>query len=259
MLAVSLYIWHLTQPRAQMVPRDATISGALAGAAALMRWQDGILLAITVVVAVVALRATRDRVLAATGAVAAGVLVFAPQMAIWQALYGAPLAIPQGPSFMRWSDPALVAVLFSQQRGLFAWTPILLVAAFGLWTFGRIDRRWAAVVVVLAAVSWYVNAAVADWWAGEAFGARRFLSLFPMFVIGYALWLQPPGRQLAGWKLAVTLVLVALNALLLLQYQLFMKGLASIAPYPYGWFDFWVTRFLVPFRLAAAWVAGGVS
>jgi hypothetical protein len=43
--------------------------------------------------------------------------------------------------------------------------------------------------------------------------------------------------------------------LLLLQYQVFMKGLIDIAPYPHGWTDMWVTRFVVPFRIVARWMS----
>jgi hypothetical protein len=32
-----------------------------------------------------------------------------------------------------------------------------------------------------------------------------------------------------------------------------MKGLTTLAPYPRGWFDMWVARFVVPFRLLASW------
>jgi hypothetical protein len=67
--------------------------------------------------------------------------------------------------------------------------------------------------------------------------------------VGLTEWIGPdrfrPGRA------AVAGVLVALNWLLLLQYEVFMKGHANIAPYPVGWFNLWVARFVVPFRLLA--------
>jgi hypothetical protein len=45
-----------------------------------------------------------------------------------------------------------------------------------------------------------------------------------------------------------------MNVLLLLQYQLFMKGLDELAPYPRGVFDMWVARFVVPVRLIVWWL-----
>ena len=50
---------------------------------------------------------------------------------------------------------------------------------------------------------------------------------------------------------ALVCVPVALNLLLLFQYQVFMKGWRDIAPYPGGAWNLWVERFIVPFRVAA--------
>jgi len=111
-------------------------------------------------------------------------------------------------------------------------------------------------------VSWYTNAAVADWWAGEAYGARRFVSCFPIFTIGLAAALQPLAerqRQPASQRESVSrgpraiaafaIVVITLNGLLLLQYQTFMHGLRTLAPYPTGGYDLWLARFVVPFDL----------
>lgn len=62
------------------------------------------------------------------------------------------------------------------------------------------------------------------------------------------------GIPLPPLRLALAGGIAAANGLLLLQYQLFMKSLEVIAPYPHGWFDMWIARFLVPVRLLA-WCA----
>ena len=66
---------------------------------------------------------------------------------------------------------------------LFTWTPVVALAAAGLLVAWRRDRLVCASAAVFLAVSWYINAAAADWWAGEAFGARRFVSCFPVFCL----------------------------------------------------------------------------
>jgi hypothetical protein len=50
---------------------------------------------------------------------------------------------------------------------------------------------------------------------------------------------------------AVAGVPIALNMLLLFQYQVFMKGWRDIAPYPQGAWNLWIERFLVPLRAAS--------
>jgi hypothetical protein len=235
--------------------RRSVLLGVLAGIATLMRWQDVIFLAVAAFESPARGGAWRRRVvhLAATGA--GWLLAFSPQMAVWQVLYGQPLAVPQGPSFMRWTAPHLLDVLVSL-HGLFSWTPLVVLAVAGLAAFGVRRRQFALPLAVVLLVSWYVNGAVADWWAGEAFGARRFLSLFPLFVVGLAAWLQPDeaADRPRGWRVATAFALAGANLLLLFQYQLFMKGLRAIASYPSGWFGLCVDRFIVPFKFLAWWL-----
>ena len=69
-------------------------------------------------------------------------------MAAWQAIYGSPLVLPQGKGFMRWTSPALGAVLLSDWHGLFTWTPLVAVAVAGLVPLFRLQRRVGVVVAV---------------------------------------------------------------------------------------------------------------
>ena len=58
-------------------------------------------------------------------------------------MYGRFVLTPQGPNFMRWTEPQIAAVLWSWNHGLFSWTPALLLAAVGLyWLHGTTDS-WA--------------------------------------------------------------------------------------------------------------------
>ena len=107
--------------------------------------------------------------------------------------------------------------------------------------------------MLVLATSWYVNAAVADWWAGEAFGARRFVSCYSIFVLGVTACFAQ--RRLSTRVMAgVTAAFAAYTLLLLLQYQTFMHGLRQVAPYPEGFVNLWLWRFRTPFDLLAWWV-----
>ncbi|MBA3638734.1 MAG: hypothetical protein H0W53_05535, partial [Acidobacteria bacterium] len=181
------------------------------------------------------------------------VVAFVPQMIVWMALYGQPLAMPQGGGFMRWTEPALWSVLFSDWHGLLTWTPVVAVALFGLIPLARKHGALATALILFLALSWYVNAAVADWWAGAAFGSRRFISCFPVFAIALAAgidWWTPSLRKLA----VVASVVVMHTGLLLVQYQAFMHGLRDLAPYPRGAYNLWLARFVVPFDLLREWL-----
>jgi len=220
-----------------------------------MRWQDALFLVIPLIEALRWRVPFTERVAGAAAVVLAFFAVFSPQMIVWSVLYGQPLALPQGASFMRWMAPHPFLVLFSDNHGLFTWAPILFPAVIGIVALLRRDRNLALPIAVVIFASWYTNAAVADWWAGEAFGARRFLSLFPLFVLGLGIWLQPEvSTPVRPWRMAVVLVLGLMNGLLLLQYELVMKGLDQIAPVPSGWYNMWLVRFAVPIRIVRGWL-----
>lgn len=248
MLATSLVVAHWSRARSRWRLGPAVVSGALVGIAALMRWQDAVWLAVPAIEALRAEATAARRIGWGVASALAAVAAFSPQMLVWQALYGQPFAIPQGASFMEWTSPNLIAVLFSDNHGLFTWTPMVLLSVIGGWSLCRRHRWAAAPVAAVVLSSWYVNAAVSDWWAGEAYGARRFLSLFPFMALGLAAFVAPRGTTRPRRVLAVV-ALAAANALLLLQYQAFMRGLRELAPYPRGVVDLFLMRFVVPFRL----------
>ena len=255
LLAVSAFWLAFVRTRdRQDLPRYAAL-GALAGIAALMRWQDAILLAVVACDAVAARRSIGLAGIVARLAVAgaAAAVAFAPQSIVWQTLYGHPFTIPQGSSFMKWGTPALWQVLVSDNHGLFSWTPILLLATAGLVPLIRRVPRVGIAAAVFLVASWYVNASVADWWGGEAFGGRRFVACFPVFVLGAAMVFER-WRDRPGTLAAITIAFVALNGLLLLQYQTFMHGLRTVAPYPNGLYGLYVARFVVPLRLLWRWL-----
>lgn len=232
--------------------------GALAGFSALMRWQDAILFAPILMDLARGVQTARlpfrRAVVAAALASSAALVVFTPQMVVWTVLYGQPLAIPQGAGFMRWSEPALVQVLFSDWHGLMTWTPVCALSLAGLVFLVRRDARTALAGTLFLALSWYVNAAVADWWAGEAFGARRFVSCFPVFALGLTALVGRWSPRLPQLGVAAGLI-VGYTFLLLLQYQVFMHGLRDVAPYPGGGYNLWLARFVVPFDLARVWLS----
>ena len=257
LLTSGAWWWYFVRTRTRTdVPRYLVL-GALGGLAALMRWQDAIILAVPL--ADLVLRLGRGMTLAGAtirmvGCAAAAAAAFIPQMVVWQTLYGQPLAIPQGGGFMRWGQPALVPVLFSDWHGLFTWTPIVAVAIAGLFALRRREPLLMAGAVVFLTLSWYVNAAAADWWAGEAFGARRFVSCVPVFTLGLAALIEEWSPRPAT-LVTVCGAAIAHTFLLLVQYQAFMHGLRDVVPYPRGAYNLWLARFEVPVDLARWWWA----
>ena len=217
--------WVTTIDR-QSIGRYAAL-GMLAGFAALMRWQDAILLLIPALDAcgIVARSALLPRLVRIGVAVAAAVAVFVPQMIVWTVLYGQPFIMPQGSGFMRWRNRHCWRCCSPDNHGLSHLDTDRRLSMSGLVP---LTRRYPAIGARRHCSSWrpwYVNAAVADWWAGEAFGARRFLSCYPVLALGLAALFDRMRRPIA--VKALTVAFTAYTLLLLLQYQAFMHGLQS--------------------------------
>jgi hypothetical protein len=261
LFAVSLFVYVWLRTRGAPGIGQTILLGALAGLVAMVRWQDALVLLLPVVEALVLVCRRQASVVAVTIrlavlGLAAGV-AFLPQLLAWNAVYGTPLLIPQGAGFMRWTQPAMLSVLFSLKRGLFSWTPALLPAAVGLPLLIRRDRLagWMILLVLIVAV--YVNASVQDWWAGEAFGARRFIGFGVFLALGLAALMTVPAAAsrpaLVAW---FSVAAIAYNLLFLFQYQLFMRGMRDLAPYPETARQIFVDRLWLPFQLLLRWVSG---
>ena len=127
-------------------------------------------------------------------AAVAFIVAYTPQLLAYKALNG-----HFGPTNlvarkMYWSSPHAPGVLFSPEHGLFAWTPLALVAIVGLVLLaaGRTaathrEARWiGGLALVMLAAQVYVTGAVDSWTLAGAFGQRRFVALTPVLTLGLA-------------------------------------------------------------------------
>lgn len=168
--------------------------------------------------------ALRRVALGALAAAAGALAAFSPQLLAWRAIYGSALTVPQGPGFLRWSEPALTEVLFSARNGLFAWAPLYALGALGL--VASLRSRVGATLLAAVLLQALVNGAAWDWWGGGAFGGRRFCSCYVAFAFGAAAlydrarrWLGPRAGLLAPQLAAAIGALAALgNVALAMTY-----------------------------------------
>ncbi len=222
--AASLFVWLWREPLPEG-PRRGALLGAAGGLVALLRWADGLialLWAVTLLPRLFEPSRWRRLGLEAVAFAATALVVFSPQLVVWRLLYGSFVTIPQGEAFIAGS-PAWAGVLFSPRHGLFSWSPLLYVGGLGLLCWSRRFplRLVASAVFFLALVR--VNAGVADWWGGAAFGGRRFDAVLPLFGVGLALALRWLAENLRRRPLlaagALVAAFVAWNVLIAEQYR----------------------------------------
>lgn len=109
------------------------------------------------------------------------VLVFIPQMIYWEHITGHWLWYSYGDEgFSHWLRPKMLSVLFSPQNGLFLYTPLMAVVAWGMWSHIRqqLPARWMTPVILVLATytfgSWWA------WWFGGAFGHRCYVEFYAL-------------------------------------------------------------------------------
>jgi hypothetical protein len=203
--------------------------------------------------------------------VAAFLIALAPQLAVYQALNGAPTPAGEVSGKLNWCSPHLIDTLVDYDprpsawcrvegdftaglqpfsRGALVWSPVLVPALAGLALLWRRDRLLATALALGFLAQTYVNGAFGTTWhLTGAFGFRRLIECTPAFTVGLALLAdRVAGRVGWRWALAPALLLVAWNAGLAVNASVFnaetqlRQGLS--------WPALWRWQLEAPFRLA---------
>jgi hypothetical protein len=164
-------------------------------------------------------------------------LVYSPQAVAYLRLNGHVGPHSSVGAKMNWMAPHALQVLFSPEHGFFVWTPLALLAIFGLVAsaFRRKihdGRRIFLLFLLMIALQVYVSGSVESWTVAGAFGQRRFVALTAILVIGYAA-LQ---RACAGSNArratlaAVTILGVYWNLALIAEFSIGLMDRQKLEP-----------------------------
>lgn len=193
-LALGLFVWAYVNQDKRWWPW--LITGLAFGLAALTRWQ---LLASVGIVALLLVIQRQWRALAGLGLGAALLLWHIPYTFNW--MFGSPVAVPvdalgNGSGFWGWPR-YLWPVLFSGDRGLFIWSPVVALGLAGLAVIKSPHRGLALALALICFAQIFINAGVRDWYGGESFGLRRLTELYPVVALGGAALLDAASRLFA--------------------------------------------------------------
>jgi hypothetical protein len=199
-----LYLWWTR--REGRTASGWLLLGLVGGLMALVRWQDGPLMAMTLL----DIRRARWRLLLM---IPGAVLAFSPQIVVDEVIFGKVMPGAASVAF----DPLhghYVQVLFSSWHGLFTWSPVLLAAVVGYWFVQ--DRALKVAFALCFLIDLAIIGPYAYWWGAASFGMRYFINLTPFFAIGLAalaMHLRPAvlwvgAGVLAAWNLLLMLNLI---------------------------------------------------
>ncbi len=213
-----LALW-MTRVGSQRRASEWVLLGILAGWMTMTRPQTVLTLIVLAVEAIAsgALSLNRERRLEYWRPNTKGICLFAlcavaaflPQCYFWQCIYGDPFQLPKMEE-MRWFQPQILPMLFSDYHGLVSWCPLILLAIPGLWLIYKKEKVVGVALSLVLLLQVYVNAANEIWWAGGSFSNRRFVDYSFIFLLAFAACGARWGRSpvfivlaiiLSGWSL----------------------------------------------------------
>ena len=203
--SLGLFVW--IKQRERPSTSGAFRIGFLLGLASLVRPQNALWLALPLVDRILhdgLGRGWKCKVLWVMWLAGSAGVAFLPQLVLWHIERGSILSFPQGPGFVgtgRWNQ---WRVLFHPFHGLFIWHPLHLVALIGLIGFTRSNRALGLLLILGIGLQIWINGAVEAWYAGGAFGQRRFESSLLLFMIGLSYLLQRVCADRSLWAMVVT-------------------------------------------------------
>lgn len=119
--------------------------------------------------------------------VASVCILFAlPQFLYWKTVSSDWVVYSYGEEGFRFFNPQILNVLFSPQKGLFFWAPILLPAVLGLFLLKGRLRKYILPGAIILILQVYL---VSSWWSWEfgwSFGHRAFVDSMGVFALGFA-------------------------------------------------------------------------
>jgi hypothetical protein len=153
-----------------------------------------------------------------------------------------------------WRSPFFLAVLFSSNHGLFAWTPVVAFAIAGLFLFWRREPRVGAPFLA-AALGFYLFITCYPDWAGiSSYGNRFFVSLTPLFIVGLSVLLDRTAQLFCNPRAALATASIFLGCFVLWNLAFMFQWGTHLVPArgPIAWNEMIHNQFsVVPREISA--------
>jgi len=239
---VALFLWYWHETRDARTLRQWIVLGAIAGLMLEVYYPNAMLFVVLLYEALRDYSAAFRRVTSTTPRLSlllarhiafAGTLLLAllPTFIAKWIVYGSPFEsgyVHLGDWF--WTSPYLFSVLFSSNHGLISWTPILLLAIIGIFTFWRSVPRAGAAFVLAMLAFYYFIASYPDWAGIASYGNRFFVSLTVFFILGLGVFLERFARFFRTTRSAWAASCVLLACLILWNAGLMFQWGAHLIP-----------------------------
>jgi hypothetical protein len=152
-------------------------------------------------------------------------LIFLPivsmPLLLWYAQTGHFIVYSYGNERFVFSNPQFFNVLFSYQKGLFVYSPLVFVSLFGLIYFWRHHRFQFASLLFFFCIVTYIISSWEEWWYGCSYGHRVFIDFYSIVALLFGLLLTHAKRWKLLYKalLFLSCLLISLNLVQAYQHH----------------------------------------
>ena len=152
-------------------------------------------------------------------------LVWIPQFLYWHKVAGKFFYFSYGEvgSKFYFLNPHIIDVLFSYKKGLFVYTPVMLLATIGMYFLMKRKGPFSLAVIVYFLVNLYILSSWWSWWFGGGFSNRAFIDGYGIMAFPLAAFLDYY-KKISFKKVALLILVVLLTALNIFQVQQYRYG-----------------------------------
>lgn len=122
--------------------------------------------------------------------------------------------------FDYFTNPKIIEVLFGFRKGLFIYSPILLISLFGFYTLWKKDKFIAIGSILLLIIFTYITASWWCWWYGGGLGMRPYINIFVLFAIPFGLLFEAISNRLK-------IVILVCSAVFVYMYQIYQYQMVN--------------------------------
>ena len=124
------------------------------------------------------------------GAVFIGLALVGVQLIIYKVSSGHFMVYSYADEGFNWAHPHFIDILFSYKKGLFLYTPLLLISLLGTYFIYGKSKFQAIALLTFFILLTYVLSSWHSWWYGGSFSSRVYLEYLPFFAILLGLALE---------------------------------------------------------------------
>lgn len=141
------------------------------------------------------------------------------QMALWKAQTGNWLVWSYVDESFNFFEPHLKQILFSYRKGLFVYTPFLLISLLGLIVLIKQKKQDGFLFILFLLVVSYVFSSWHSWWYGMTYGQRVFVEFLPYFAWLTAILFTGVRKRLFYFLIGISFLTMLLNFVQINQHR----------------------------------------